>query len=78
MPLSGEEDADNAVMAAVEAFRSLSALKPSERAEWLERIADCLESKFEEIARWKLRYRKPILLGKWMQKGRLKLPILLE
>ena len=65
MPLSGEEDVDNAVMAAVEALPHWSALKPLERAEWLERIADCLESKFEEIARLEsLDTGKPISLSR--------------
>ena len=65
IPLSGERDVDNAVMAAVEALPHWSSLRPLERAEWLERIADCLESKFEEIARLEsLDTGKPISLSR--------------
>lgn len=65
IPLSGERDVDNAVMAAVEALPHWSSLRPLERAEWLERIADCLESKFEEVARLEsLDTGKPISLSR--------------
>ena len=65
IPLSGVEDVDNAVNAAVEALPEWSALEPKERAEWLDRIADCLESKFEEIAHLEsLDTGKPISLSR--------------
>lgn len=50
IPLSDERDVGNAVSAAVAALPQWSGLEPLERAGWLEKIADCLESKFEEIA----------------------------
>ena len=50
IPLSNERDVGNAVSAAVAALPQWSGLEPLERAGWLEKIADCLESKFEEIA----------------------------
>lgn len=50
IPLSGESDVRLAVDAAREAFPEWSGLDPSIRADWLDKIADCLEEKFEEIA----------------------------
>tara|TARA_B100000575_G_scaffold84277_1_gene66483 strand:- start:23981 stop:25414 length:1434 start_codon:yes stop_codon:yes gene_type:complete len=65
VPSSGIEDVDDAVNAAVEALPEWSALESKKRAEWLDRIADCLESKFEEIARLEsLDTGKPISLSR--------------
>lgn len=50
VPLSGESDVKLAIAAAREALPEWSGMDPSGRAEWLDRIADCLEEKFEEIA----------------------------
>ena len=50
VPLSGESDVKLAVGAAREALPEWSGMNPSDRADWLDRIADCLEEKFEEIA----------------------------
>ena len=50
VPLSGDSDVKLAVGAAREALPEWSGMNPSDRAEWLDRIADCLEEKFEEIA----------------------------
>ena len=50
VPLSGESDVKLAIAAAREALPEWSGMDPSDRAEWLDRIADCLEEKFEEIA----------------------------
>ena len=50
VPLSGESDVKLAIDAAREALPEWSGMNPSDRADWLERIADCLEEKFEEIA----------------------------
>ncbi len=50
IPLSGHEDVSSAVAAAKSALPEWSSLEPSDRADWLDKIADCLEGKFEEIA----------------------------
>ncbi len=50
VPLSGESDVRLAIDAAREALPEWSGMDPSDRAGWLDKIADCLEEKFEEIA----------------------------
>ncbi len=50
IPKSGKDDVDKAVNAALEALPSWSSLTNQERATWLEKIADGLESKYEQIA----------------------------
>ena len=50
IPKSGKDDVDKAVNAALEALPSWSSLTNQERANWLEKIADGLESKYEQIA----------------------------
>ena len=64
-PLSNEKDVDNAVKSAREAHANWSSLKISERSNWLDRIADSLELKFEEIANLECRDTgKPISLAR--------------
>ena len=50
VPLSGESDVRLAISAAREAHPEWSEMEPSDRARWLDKIADCLEEKFEEVA----------------------------
>ena len=50
IPLSGDADVRSAIAAAKSALPEWSSLDPSDRALWLDKIADCLEEKFEEIA----------------------------
>ena len=50
IPLSGDADVRSAIAAAKNALPEWSSLDPSDRALWLDKIADCLEEKFEEIA----------------------------
>lgn len=50
IPLSGDADVRSAIAAAKSALPQWSSLDPSDRALWLDKIADCLEEKFEEIA----------------------------
>ncbi len=50
VPKSNESDVDKAVSSAREALPNWSSLTHIERAEWLDKIADYLESKYEEIA----------------------------
>ncbi|MFL2979294.1 MAG: aldehyde dehydrogenase [Candidatus Thalassarchaeaceae archaeon] len=50
VPLSGESDVRLAIEAAREAHPEWSEMEPSDRARWLDKIADCLEEKFEEVA----------------------------
>ncbi|DAC43739.1 MAG TPA: aldehyde dehydrogenase [Candidatus Thalassarchaeaceae archaeon] len=50
IPLSGDADVISAIAAAKGALPEWSSLDPSDRALWLDKIADCLEEKFEEIA----------------------------
>ena len=57
VPLSGDSDVKLAVGAAREALPEWSGMNPSDRAEWLDRIADCLEEKFEQAPN--------LLLIKW-------------
>ena len=50
IPLSGDADVRSAIAAAKSALPQWSSLDPSDRALWLDKIADCLEEKIEEIA----------------------------
>ena len=50
IPLSGDADVRSAIAAAKSALPEWSSLDPSDRALWLDKIADCLEEKIEEIA----------------------------
>ena len=54
IPLSGDADVRSAIAAAKSALPEWSSLDPSDRALWLDKIADCLEEKFEEIAHLEL------------------------
>ena len=65
VPLSSEEDVDTAVAAARSAQPSWGALSHSERADWLDRIADALEERYEDIAALESRDTgKPISLAR--------------
>ena len=65
VPLSGENDVRLAIAAAKEALPEWSGMEPSERAAWLDKIADSLEEKFEEIAHLEsLDTGKPISLAR--------------
>ena len=65
VPLSSEEDVVAAVAAARSAQPSWGALSHSERAGWLDRIADALEARYEEIAALESRDTgKPISLAR--------------
>lgn len=71
LPLSGDVDVGSAVDAARNALPGWSALEPSERADWLDRIADCLESRHEEIAYLEsLDTGKPIALSRSVDANR--------
>ena len=50
IPKSNQNDINKAVHAAKEALPEWSSLTNLERANWLDKIADKLESKYEEIA----------------------------
>jgi len=65
IPLSDASDVDAAVDAAREAQPAWGALSHSERADWLDRIADALEARYEEIAALESRDTgKPISLAR--------------
>ncbi len=65
VPHSGPQDIDNAVAAARTAQPSWGALTHSVRADWLDRIADSLEAKYEDIAALESRDTgKPIALAR--------------
>jgi len=65
VPLSGPDDVDAAVVAARAAAPDWGALDFAERADWLDRIADALEAKYEEIAALESRDTgKPIALAR--------------
>jgi aminomuconate-semialdehyde/2-hydroxymuconate-6-semialdehyde dehydrogenase len=65
VPLSSKEDVATAVAAARSAQPSWGALSHSERADWLDRIADALEACYEEIAALESRDTgKPISLAR--------------
>ena len=70
-PLSNEADVESAVVAAREAQPGWGALGVEERAVWLDKIADSLESRFEEIARLESRDTgKPISLARSVDASR--------
>ena len=50
VPKSGQNDINMAVESAIQALPSWSALTNVDRANWLDKIADKLETKYEEIA----------------------------
>jgi len=65
VPLSDSSDVDAAVAAARLAHPAWGALSHSERADWLGRIADALEARYEEIAALESRDTgKPISLAR--------------
>ena len=65
IPLSDASDVDAAVDAARVAQPAWGALSHSERADWLDRIADALEARYEEIAALESRDTgKPISLAR--------------
>lgn len=65
IPLSDASDVDAAVDAARAAQPAWGALSHSERADWLDRIADALEARYEEIAALESRDPgKPISLAR--------------
>ena len=65
VPHSGPQDIDKAVAAARAAQPSWGALTHSARADWLDRIADSLEAKYEDIAALESRDTgKPIALAR--------------
>jgi aminomuconate-semialdehyde/2-hydroxymuconate-6-semialdehyde dehydrogenase len=65
IPLSDASDVDAAVDAARGAQPAWGALSHSERADWLDRIADALEARYEEIAALESRDTgKPISLAR--------------
>ena len=65
IPLSSASDVDAAVGAARAAQPAWGALSHSERADWLDRIADALEARYEEIAALESRDTgKPISLAR--------------
>jgi aminomuconate-semialdehyde/2-hydroxymuconate-6-semialdehyde dehydrogenase len=65
VPHSGPQEVDQAVAAARAAQPSWGALSHSVRADWLDRIADSLEAKYEEIAALESRDTgKPIALAR--------------
>ena len=50
IPKSNLQDVENAVEAANKAAKAWSSLSKNERADWLDKIADSLENRFDEIA----------------------------
>jgi len=65
VPKSQESDVNKAVQAAKEALPTWSSLTHVERSVWLDKIADNLESKYEEIAQLESRDTgKPISLAR--------------
>ncbi len=65
VPLSDSSDVDAAVAAARSAHLAWSALSHSERADWLDRIADALETRYEDVAALESRDTgKPISLAR--------------
>ena len=68
---SDQRDVENAVKAAKDAFFEWSSLSMSERIDWLEKIANALESKKEEIAKIEsLDTGKPISLARRVDANR--------
>jgi len=65
VPLSDSSDIDAAVAAARSAHPAWGALSHSERADWLDRIADALEARYEDVAALESRDTgKPISLAR--------------
>ena len=65
VPLSDSSDVDAAVAAARSAHPAWGALSHSERADWLDRIADALETRYEDVAALESRDTgKPISLAR--------------
>ncbi len=65
VPLSDSSDVDAAVAAARSAHPAWGALSHSERADWLDRIADALEARYEDVAALESRDTgKPISLAR--------------
>ena len=65
VPLSGQADVDSAVAAARSAQPAWGSLSHSDRADWLDKIADALEEKYEDIAALESRDTgKPISLAR--------------
>ena len=65
MPLSDSSDVDAAVAAARSAHPAWGTLSHSERADWLDRIADALEARYEDVAALESRDTgKPISLAR--------------
>ena len=65
VPKSGQNDINMAVDAAKKALPSWSSLTNTDRANWLDKIADKLETKYEEIARLESKDTgKPISLAR--------------
>ena len=50
IPNSGEEDVQFAIKSAREAFDSWSSLSNAKRASWLDKIANAIESRMDELA----------------------------
>ncbi len=71
IPCSSSEDVDAAVEAALDASTDWAALSISERAGWLEKIADALEERAEEVAQLEsLDTGKPITLARTVDAAR--------
>ena len=71
IPCSSSEDVDEAVLAASEAIEDWANLTIAERADWLEKIADALESRAEEVAQLEsLDTGKPISLARSVDAAR--------
>jgi len=71
LPLSGSHDVDAAVEAARAAQPGWGSLSMGDRAGWLDKIADSLESSFEEIAKLESRDTgKPISLARAVDANR--------
>ncbi len=71
IPCSSSEDVDEAVLAASEAIEDWANLTIAERADWLEKIADALESRAEEVAQLEsLDTGKPITLARSVDAAR--------
>jgi len=71
IPCSSSEDIDEAVLAATQASVNWAKLTIAERADWLEKIADELESRAEEVAQLEsLDTGKPISLARSVDAAR--------